>query len=31
MTRSTGIESDTAEKLLRQFERGLRTKKIPAA
>jgi hypothetical protein len=31
MTRSTGTESDTADKLLRHFELGLRTKKIPAA
>lgn len=31
MTRSAGIESDTADKLLSQFELGLRAKKIPAA
>jgi predicted nucleotidyltransferase len=31
MTRSAGTESDTADKLLRHFELGLRTKKIPAA
>jgi predicted nucleotidyltransferase len=31
MTRSSGIESDTADKLLSQFELGLRAKKIPAA
>lgn len=31
MTRSTGIESDTTDKLLSQFELGLRAKKIPAA
>jgi predicted nucleotidyltransferase len=31
MTRSVGIESETADKLLGQFELGLQTKKIPAA
>jgi hypothetical protein len=30
MTRNVGNESDTADKLLSQFELGLRTKKIPA-
>lgn len=29
MTRSAGNESDTADKLLGQFELGLRTKQIP--